>query len=88
MEESSSLSNNVPKRNYEVLIEDFDFRTHHLRINIGDEVTFRLTKNVPFHAEHIIYGVSDNKMLCFESEVLQVRILHIYYLSFIPNFEN
>ena len=60
--------------NYEIEIEDFDFLTHSLHIKVGDTVTFRLSKQVPFHAEHIIYGTSGNKLLCFESEVLQVSI--------------
>ncbi len=60
---------------YEVVIEDFDFLTHQLRVQVGEKIIFKLSNQVPFHAEHIIYGRSDNKLLCFESEVLQVRYL-------------
>lgn len=57
---------------HEVLIEDFDFVVHYLQVNIGDKIIFRLSNRVPLHAEHIIYGVSETKQLCFESEVLHV----------------
>jgi plastocyanin len=59
--------------NHVIIIQDFDFKIHYLKVNIGDTVTFRLSDRVPFHAEHVIFGEnSENHSLRFESELLQV----------------
>ncbi len=58
--------------NHTVWIEDFDFAEHVITVYVGDTISFALSPSVPLHAEHIIYGDSDNELLKFESDILQV----------------
>lgn len=59
---------------YKVHILDFDFDIHELNVLVGDSLLFSLSPNTPMYAEHVIFGTSDIKALCFESDLLQVRI--------------
>jgi len=58
-----------------VLIEDYAFTVATLDLVVGQWVEFRLSEDVPAHAEHEICGVSTVKALCFESPLLQVNPL-------------
>jgi hypothetical protein len=66
---------------HEILIQNFDFVTHHLKVYVGDKIRIRLGNSVPVHAEHVIYGKSDAKQLCFESTVLQVSVELLLFKS-------
>lgn len=57
-----------------VLIEDYAFTVATLDLVVGQWIEFRLSEDVPAHAEHEICGVSTVKALCFESPLLQVSV--------------
>jgi hypothetical protein len=57
---------------HNIIIEDFDFVERMITVYVGDTVSFSLSPSVPLHAEHIIYGTSENSLLNFESDVLQI----------------
>lgn len=60
-----------------VLIEDYAFSVATLDLVVGQWIEFRLSEDVPAHAEHEICGVSTVKALCFESPLLQVTLYAI-----------
>lgn len=65
-----------------VLIEDYAFSVSSIDMVVGQWIEFRLSKDVPAHAEHEICGVSPVKQLCFESPLLQVsfKSLFVYFI--------
>lgn len=62
-----------------IWIEDFDFTEHLLTAYVGDTVSFAISPSVPLHAEHMLYAVSENPLLQFESELMQVRMLNLFF---------
>lgn len=58
-----------------VVIEDYSFQYEVVEVVVGQAVEFRLSPQVPAHAEHELCGTSAVKALCFESPLLQVHFL-------------
>lgn len=67
-----------------IFIKDFDFIPKSLELSEDACVEFRLSFDVPSHAEHLLEGVSSTKGNCFLSPLLQVcksKYLHNLILS-------
>ena len=65
-----SLSSSFPVTIVE--IEDYAFNISHVEIKENQSILFRLSKEVPLHAEHLLFGESSNRDLKFEAPLLQV----------------
>lgn len=65
-------TNNTTKKTHYITIIDYEFDFQMLTINYGDSLEFRLSVDVPLHAEHQLQGTSaDSNLLIFESPLLQ-----------------
>jgi hypothetical protein len=62
-----------------VHIEDYMFAQLEVDVQVGQWIEFRLSKNVPAHAEHELCGTSAAAALCFDGPLMQVE--QLYYLS-------
>jgi len=72
VQSSDDNVNNATKKTHYVTIIDYEFDYQTLTINYGDSVEFRLSVDVPLHAEHQLQGISpDSNLLNFESPLLQ-----------------
>ena len=75
-------------------IEDYSFSRSFVEVKTNQRIQFRLSKDVPLHAEHSLFGESTNKALRFEAPLLQVRYyshfqrqLFSYFFFFVYTFK-
>ena len=54
-------------------IEDYSFSRSFVEVKANQRIQFRLSKDVPLHAEHLLFGESTSMALRFEAPLLQVR---------------
>ena len=69
---NNDLNNTTTKKTHYITIVDYEFDSQTLTINHGDSIEFRLSVDVPLHAEHQLRGISsESNLLKFESPLLQ-----------------